>query len=796
MPERRVEPRTFFLNETHEHARDDRDGGGRVAEFSSVNWGAKGDALAKSLRVARRTVEQSPDPLRQTRLFLLSRPELRLERVSKAKTAKHGKLESTTSFAGKDARLFQSLGMDLLRVTAHGDAVVHATSATVEQMESTASQLGSAGKRERSRWVHFAQFQAVPAELRVDPTWLANVNDDTTNEVIIDMQPVLTRQEFDLVFGAIRELMSKDTDERVIVGGRSVSGRRWLRAHLRRETIQELASGFQSIQSIHPPLRSIPLAATTGRRATTVSSNKGPSVAVGDLPVVAMVDAGVPREHASLAAYRRGEFRHPEVAHTNPGDHGSHVASRIVFGEVDAGQPGFVPPPGRCRFLDVVVPISSDEFDRPGFDDLSVMQALSDVARNYPDVRVVNLSIGGLVPLAKLDEQQQFARYEQLQDLDILAFEHDLVVVVAAGNTPPGMIPNNDYPGHLDEADWGLCGWAAGFNTLVAGAYVEQANADGVARFLGWPSPFTRVGPGVANAPVPNFSAGGGDGTKDYQWTKGRNLGVWVLNQVGQWEDGVGTSLAAPIVAREATLVRHALQRHCGPGILPFAATVKAFMALVARHVCPGGHPGTVESLAERTLGRGRPSHDRLLSPSSRSAVFMWQGTLERVGHIARIQLPVPRQWLARAESPRLRVVCAWNTPAFAGAKDVWACRRVSLQLRATLGGKALRTRGVGVGAYPLIDRTYDLTAAHLKAVEIAPKADDWVLELDYAEVAPYPPGLRVDDQQRVGVVVELFDESDIESPQAHVQALPAAHTMIHLGGLKQPVWAPIRILT
>lgn len=797
MAERRVEPRTFFLNENHEHARDDRDGGGRVPTFTTINWSDKATVLAKSLRVARRTVEKSPDPLRQTRLFLLSRPELKLERISEAKTAKDGTMAVTTSFAGKQARLFQSLGMDLLRVTPEGDAIVHATPATVEQLESTASRLASAGKKEKARWAHFAEFSTVPSDKRVDRAWLASLKNDVPSEVIIDLQPVLTRPEFDLVFGAIREFVSADGRDRVVAGGRGVSGRRWLRAHLRRPVVQKLAAAFQSIQSIHPPLRSVPLAESKRRGRIAPAPQLSIPQMLEDLPAVAMVDAGVPRQHSLLAAYRRGEYRHPEVAHTNPGDHGSRVASRIVFGEVDAGQPGFTPRPGGCRFVDVVVPMLADEEGAPEFDDLNILEALVEVARGYPDVRVFNLSIGGRVPLAKLDQQQRLARYEQLQDLDNLAFEHDLVVVVAAGNTRRGVIPNADYPRHFDEGDWGLSGWAAGFNTLVAGSYVEVANTDGVARLLGWPSPFTRIGPGVAGAPVPNYSAGGGDSTKDYHWAPGRNLGVWTLDQLGRWEDAVGTSFAAPIVAREAALISSELLRHCGSGATPFASTVKAFMALVARHACPGGHPASVERLAGRTLGRGRPSSERLISPASYSAVFVWQGTLERVGHIARVQLPVPRSWLKGATSPQLRVVCAWNTPTFSGAQDVWACRRVSLQLRASLGGKALRTRGEGVGAYPLIDRTYDLSAHHLAETKVYPTGDTWVLEIGYGEVAPYPPAMRVDEQQRVGVVVELFDQdAGGDSPQMAVQALPSIHPMVHLGGIKQPIWAPIRIPT
>jgi hypothetical protein len=71
--------------------------------------------------------------------------------------------------------------------------------------------------------------------------------------------------------------------------------------------------------------------------------------------------------HPVLAAYRRGEFRHREAEQIDPGDHGSRIASRIVFGHVVVDRPGYVPPHGQCRYVDAMVPAdrnSDDELDR------------------------------------------------------------------------------------------------------------------------------------------------------------------------------------------------------------------------------------------------------------------------------------------------------------------------------------------------------------------------------------------------------------------------------------------------
>jgi hypothetical protein len=794
MAQRRpVAPRTFFLNETHEHARGEPEGGGRVPTFSQIKWPEKGRRLSASLRAARAAALLTADPLRDSRFFLLSSPEEKIDQDSKAKTAKGGLKHVAIDFAGKHARVFERLDLQLLRVTLDGDALVHAKPATLDQLEATAARLSSAGKRDQAQWAFLKEFRLAPIETRIDVEWLDVLDPKVVHEVIVEFQPVLTRGDVDLLMEAIQRDLRENKGGQALGGGHDLSGRRWLRARMRPERIRHFATEFQSIQTIHAPLMAT-LFATSGARPAPKGMVTPRLPDVGDLPVVAVVDAGIPREHPLLAPYRRGQHRHPDAEQTDPGDHGSRVASRVVFGDVVVGS-AFSPPAGRCRFLDVVIPATRNG-EALELEGKAIFDSLREVARAYPDVRVFNLSLGSWLPIARFSETVRQERLIELQDLDNFAFEHDVVVVVAAGNTPPGVVPNVNYPDHVDETDWGLGAWAAGFNTVVVGGYVPRPNTDGVARRAGWPSPFTRIGPGVANAPVPGFSAGAGDCSDTYQWKAG--LGVWTSNKSGGWEDVMGTSHAAPIVAREAAFLLRDLQRYCPPGVQPFASTAKAFLHLVARPEAPFADlTAAARTLAKRTLGHGLPSSARLGAPLADTAVFLWQGTLEGPGHAARVRVPIPREWLKDASSPRVRVVCAWNTPAGAGAPEVWACRKVKLQLRPSLDADAPRGRGNASGAYPLIDKVYDLGVDHLKDLGIKLDSDEWVLEIAYEDVAPYPPPMRVDEQQRVSVAVEVFDEGEVpESPQAAIQVLPVTETMIRLGGMKQPIWSPIKIPT
>lgn len=788
-------PRTFFLNEAHEHSRGEKEGGGGVAKYTSIDWRVKGERIAASLRRAQSAIRRTPDPARESHLFLLSAVESKVEKISNDKRkAKDGRVVEEIDLAGKHAVIFQRLGLDLLAVTDRGEAIVHAETGRLDRLLATADDLGSAGPREQARWAFLSDFHPAPPETRADPAWVSSIPHGTAAEVIVEIQPLLTRTEVEAVAQALRNALVADDRQAVLAAGRDFSGRSWFRMRLLRRTVELFARQFQSIQSIHPPLRSVLVASTT--KAPPVTGNVPSAPAVGtNLPAVAIVDAGVPLHHPVLAPYLRRQFRHPEAGEPGTDDHASRVASRVVFGDVEAG-PAFTPPRGRCQYLDVVVPAYSGRIGQVPIielDDKAIQDVIIDVARNYPDVRVFDFSFGSYQPLARLDDVRRRERLIEIQDLDNFIFANDLIVVVAAGNSPPGAVPNQPYPDHLDDLDWGLGAWASGFNTLVVGSHVGRAEPGGVAGHTGWPSPFTRVGPGLAGAPVPSFSASGGDSTKDYAFRS--PMGVWTCGRTGRWEDAVGTSFAAPIVAREAAILLQQLQRHCVPGVSCFAATARAFLYLVAQRVGEHPFPPRVRKLADRTLGRGLPSAGRLDRPHESSAVLVWQGTLDAPGSIARVRVPVPPAWVAAATRPSLRIVCAWNTPVSAAAPSAWASRDVTMVLKPTLGEDAIRGKGRSSGTYPITDRVWRLDRDGNDEPRPTPPDGEWVVELFYEDVGPYPATLQIPPQQRVGLVMELFDDSDAPvSPQEALQKLPIASTMIQLAGVTHEIQVPVKI--
>jgi hypothetical protein len=780
-------PKTFFLNERQELSSFEREGGGPPAKYVRINWTQRSSTLANSFRRVTTSPVTSRDPMGARHHFVVAVPVDAVEKHSKSKKAalQQGIVRETPAFGGEQSKLFRKLGMDLIEVLPEGKASVHV--ANVNSVLATMESLPQASEREKARWITFDQFLSADWRTRVDEPWLSGLKNDVPVETWIRFQPTLSRSEAQELMQAITSLIGGQTT-RLLKAGREFSGRYWCVGLLTRAQIELIAKEFGSVQSIHPRYATAIAASANpviSKPSTSISSSTANPT---QLPTVAIVDTGIPEQHVTLAPYRRSGYRNPDIDPTikSMGEHGSNVASCAVFGHIDGNQGSPVLPAARCRVMDVFV-----SYDNTQIDDEILIPAVEAIVGTAPDVRVFNLSFGG-PPLDSLSVVRRREELIKIQDMDNLAFARDVVFVIAAGNTPAGVEPATPYPNHGDDPRWALGARARSFNGIVCGGYVDTVGNNTVAGIRGAPSPFTRVGPGLCDSPVPGFSAPAGDSLDTYQWAPG--TGVGVVTPANLWEDHNGTSFAAPLVASEAAWACHELARHTGHNTIPFAGTVKAWLHLVAtRPPLSGAH----ERLAKRSLGRGRPSAQRLLSPSPDSAVFVWQTVLQAPKTVARVRVPVPLDWLKRAIEPKLRVVAAWNGPVNMALADSWACRKVGMRVRPFGGEEALRGGGGTHGGYPLIDRTFDIHPDRLAEKNFTIGDELWVLEAEYEEIGEYPPAMTMSPQQRVGAVIELLDAAASPvSPQSYVQALPIAAELDRLSSVATPLMTPILIRT
>lgn len=456
------QPRNFYLNEMHELSLGEKTGGGRAPAYVGIPWAQKGQRIGESLERVAQRVKSSIDPLREKHFFAVAHPvpELR-KRSTDKKKAPDGTYAEPTSFGGVHGRTFERLGLDLIQVTDDGRAIVHGDAERLEQLAARSRSLGSLGVREQARWATIDLFETVPPQIRIDAEWLNTINATEAADVIFELQPVLTRVDADQVLRAIAEILAGSKVERLLATGSDFSGRYWFRGKASLLSIRTIAREFFSVQSIHSPLFSATMVTSgaASRRSVSTGNRLESFVDGRSLPCVAIVDLGVPDDHVHLAQYRRGRFVPQEASAQAFNDHASFVASRVVFGDCETSQE-LESAVAECSFYDAVV---GDGYQNR-VNDKVVMDALRGVRGAAPDVRVFNLSIGDSRPLSEFSEVEGREKRLLMQDLDNFVFANDVLIVVAAGNSPPGVIPTHGYPSNFNDPKWALGPWAAGYN--------------------------------------------------------------------------------------------------------------------------------------------------------------------------------------------------------------------------------------------------------------------------------------------------------------------------------------------
>jgi len=460
--------------------------------------------------------------------------------------------------------------------------------------------------------------------------------------------------------------------------------------------------------------------------------------------------------------------------------HGSVVATRIVYGDVDLSSDADLPPPS-CRFMEIRLGNGQPNRIRSE----SAVTALAAALIAAPDVRVFNISFDSDMRLDDMHTTKRKETLKLIEEIDNLAFDRDVLIVIAAGNSPGGLAPSKPYPQHYDDPAWELLSYPRAFNALTCGGIARKVAAGGLATEMDIdaPSPFTRIGPGFAKSPKPDFCESAGDSGKDYRPVEGG--GVWGLDHLISAKETNGTSYAAPLLAREAAFVLQALQAKCVGDTRPFACTAKAVLAISATDVISGLQP-SLHKLAKRTLGQGLARSEQFITVPQERARFVWQGIIEHEDDIVRVQVPVPRAWLNNASAPMMRMCVAWDTPVNAAAELEWGCRDVEVKLFIDPEAeKGLKGSNRSAAGYPLFTKSWDLAQIRENG---EPTSDQWVVELCYKQQAAYSAGPIPPSSQRVAFVAELWDEDETPvAPHSYVQGLPIASSLSRLSNTS--VW-------
>ena len=770
MPAPVYKPKHFFLNERHELPVEKKDGGGSQKPFCDVDWQRKTERLKVSFERIERRAAASNDPSTRGRLYIIAESVGQVSVESNARDAVDGRKTKEISFAGEQSKAFDRLGLRLIDVFPNGTATVHALPEDIARMRADLANLPQGNRRQQGQWVAIESFDWIPPEVKFDESWLAEIGKGTAAGHI-KLQPFLTTFETDDVIRAIEETIHRHPGSELRGKETGFCGRFWLRAKLTAKCVRALADEFAAIRAIHPPILA-ELSSPIGTTAPDVFLQQPPTARVATtLPCVGFVDTAIPDEHRILAAFRRGPslVRHCENASND--HHGSSVASRVVFGDLDFSSGNAALPPASCAYYE----IRAVDKDTGRIRIEGIPSTLSGILSAAPDVRVFNLSFDTKQSLDALREvaPTYFGHVlKAMEDFDNLAFDEDALLVIAAGNVDAGNIPQPSYPNHHADGRWQLHSYARCFNALTCGGTNPRVSATGLADEENAPSPFSRLGPGFARSPKPDFCAPAGNTDADYEQQSG--LGVWAISAFGEAIEVFGTSHAAPLLAREAAFVLAELRRFCPPEVRPFVCTAKAILALTATDVS-SLLSSEYRGVSNVALGYGRASAEWLRQPQHDSVLIFWQGVAERAGDKLRVRIPIPGAWLSAASAPQLRICVAWDTPVNS-AVESWACRDISLTLRATEESKSASGTQRKAANYPLCCRTWDLKAAFEKT---PPSDDFWIVEMCYEQIAAYAAGHVPTPLQRIAFAAEMRDVGeDPESPQSFIQQIPAVQEM------------------
>ena len=309
----KLSPVNFYLNEQHELSRGEREGGGRFPQYHGIAWAAKGQQIKAGLESVREAIVASHDPLRNLHYFVMAKPVSEIQKKSMNKRlAPGGVVTEKVRYDESDSRIFRRLGMDLVEVTPEGSAIVHIEPERIKQLVATTQRLAEVGAREQARWASVNGFDVIPAELRLDDSWVRSLRPHFATSAVVEFQPLLSRADVEILIRSISALLRPDRKEAITGIGTDFSGRYWARGLITPESLKSIARIFYSVQTLHSPLTSWVMASKGRERVSRVQTSAvQPLVDLTALPTVAILDTGVPADHSILSRYRRGAFVAP-----------------------------------------------------------------------------------------------------------------------------------------------------------------------------------------------------------------------------------------------------------------------------------------------------------------------------------------------------------------------------------------------------------------------------------------------------------------------------------------------------
>lgn len=250
-------------------------------------------------------------------------------------------------------------------------------------------------------------------------------------------------------------------------------------------------------------------------------------------------------------------------------------------------------------------------------DVFEIINAMYEVAKEQPHIKIWNLSLGSSSPVS-LDEISTMAlMLDEFQD------KHDCLCIVAAGNYTDSL---REWP-PVSELNDGVSSPADSVRAITVGAL---AHVDGLVRNEE-PSPFSRKGPVSNYIQKPDLVHFGGNilsvGGMPIP------LGVNSVCPLGNKRNDIGTSFSTPIIATMAANIYQQLGERASPNL------VKALLI----HNANMNHGHKLDKEHKPYFGWGLPQNiNSILEVNDFETTLAFQGHAQKSFEVEKLPFPIP----------------------------------------------------------------------------------------------------------------------------------------------------------
>lgn len=413
---------------------------------------------------------------------------------------------------------------------------------------------------------------------------------------------------------------------------RRVAGLTFVPVRAAKEAMERL-SAFNALRIVRP-MPAIPPRPSFGTRSSNMWHGPSSTTTRDDAFSVAVFDGGLD-EGANINGHMVATAIDltSEPKHADSVMHGTAVTGAALYGLIRDGEQASTPPLPLDSFRVLPPPLISD--DMYGY---WVLDKIKEVVEKDSH-KIVNLSLGPTLPVKDDSEPNRWT-----SELDTLAWERDVMFVVAAGND-----------GHLDPS--------SGRNRVQVPADMVNGFSVGAcdvpAPVLPWKrASYSSVGPGRWGGRVQPMGVqfGGGDVQK-----------FPILAADGTFLEATGTSFAAP-------LVTHAMSE------LAINMPVVNTNVLRAFGVHFAERPSTRHKQLQPEIGYGRVPSNFISSLvcSADEAHVLYKDQVER-GELSAYKLPVPSGLNGKLE---IKITLAYISPVEPSEATEYTRASVDISLR------------------------------------------------------------------------------------------------------------------